>query len=237
MSLISTETAYGPCKFYGKDEFIGRSLYAYGEFSGLECAKIVSLAPRERIFLDIGANIGVMSMALGFSGLTGVAFEPQPALFELLRENVSNFNVSCMNRAVGAADGVVKMPKLRYSDRMNFGGIGIGMKSVLGSYDVPMVAIDNCRLENIGFIKIDVEGYELQVLRGAEHTIRRFKPIMYIEDDRPEKSFDLRKFIKSLGYTIEEHRPPLFRVDNFAGNPKNIWNNNFESHNIICMPC
>lgn len=237
MSLRYTETAYGTCKFYGKDEYIGRSLYAYGEFSGEECLKIVELAPRGKMFIDIGANIGVMSMALGFNGFNGIAFEPQPALHDLLKFNVRDFNISCLNWAVGSSNTTVKMPKLRYEDRMNFGGISVGMKSPLGSYDVTQVTLDNCALENIGFIKIDVEGYELEVLKGAVETIRKFRPIMYIEDDRLEKSFNLRKFIKELKYDIEEHRPPLFRPNNFKNNNVNIWDRNYVSHNIICRPC
>jgi hypothetical protein len=88
-----------------------------------------------------------------------------------------------------------------------------------------------------GFMKIDVEGYELEVLRGAVQTIERCKPIMYIEDDRQNKSSALRTFIRELGYSIEEHKPTLYRENNFFGLKKNIWDRNYASHNLICRPC
>ena len=85
-------------------------------------------------------------------------------------------------------------------------------------------------------IKIDVEGFEENVLKGAENTIKKYKPTMYIEDDRVEKSLSLRTYIKSLGYSIEEHKPPLYRANNFFGKKINVWNMNYVSHNIICRP-
>lgn len=66
-------------------------------------------------------------------------------------------------------------------------------------------------------MKIDVEGFEERVLRGGVDTIKRCRPIMYIEDDRVERRDSLRKYIVSLGYTIEEHEPPLYRENNFFG--------------------
>lgn len=229
MSLRSCQTAYGPCKFYGKDEYIGRSLYAYGEFSGLECEKLISLAGGLNI--DVGANIGFMSMAMSTVGRT-VAFEPQPELFKLLKEN---FNGECYNMALSRTDGATIMPRIRYGERGNYGGVPIGVRGDLGSIAVEMRTLDSFGFSGVSLIKIDVEGHELQVLQGAVETIKRDKPILYVEDDRPEKSRDLREFIyKQLGYDIEEHNPAMFRENNFAGNPKNIWGIDYVSQNIIC---
>ena len=66
-------------------------------------------------------------------------------------------------------------------------------------------------LPSVDLVKIDVEGHELQVLEGMVDTISRCRPVMYIEDDRPEKSKALREFIIRNGYTIEEHNPPMYR--------------------------
>ena len=64
---------------------------------------------------------------------------------------------------------------------------------------VPIVRIDDLRLDDCHFLKIDVEGMEKTVLAGAVDTIRRFRPILYVEDDRFEKSAELRAFLESLG--------------------------------------
>jgi hypothetical protein len=107
-----------------------------------------------------------------------------------------------------------------------------------GSYEVPVRSLDSYDFENVGFIKIDVEGFEEAVLWGGIETITRDKPIMYIEDDRMEKRSSLRAYIKSLGYTYEAHQPTLYREQNFKGLKKNIWApKNFASHNLICRPC
>ena len=230
MSLKSCQTAYGPCKFYGKDEYIGRSLYAYGEWSGDECDMLRSLA--NGVCLDVGANIGFMSMAMA-SVCNVVAFEPQPALFELLVENTRDKNVRCYNTAIGNSTQIVHMPKLRYNERGNYGSVGL-VPGGFGTIQVPMTTIDSYGFENVGLIKLDVEGYELEALKGAVETIKRDRPILYVEDDRDNKRDALRSFISSLGYAIEEHKPMLFRRNNYAGNRTDIWDKQYASHNIIC---
>jgi len=231
----SVNGRYGVCKFLAKDEYVGRSMYYYGEYNPDETEKILSLA--KGVCLDIGANIGVISQALLANGFRVHAFEPQPVLAELLAENMRNAGgeFTWHNTAVGSETGNVLMPKVQYSSKGNFGGLGIGDTSIYGSITVPIVTIDSFNF-NVGFMKIDVEGYELEVLIGATETISRCKPIMYIEDDRSTKSNELRAYIDSLGYTIEEHKPTLYREENFFGLKKNVWDRNYASHNLICMP-
>ena len=233
---------WGKVKFLLKDEYVGKSLYWYGEYNPDETETILSLAPSGRLCLDIGANIGVISQALLACGYDVEAFEPQPELCKILNENLAfvvdrkRGDYNTYNVAVGASEGTAKMPKVQYAAKGNFGGLGIGTKSIYGSYDVPVQTIDSFNYEDVGFMKIDVEGYEYEVLQGAENTIGRCRPIMYIEDDRSEKSRALRKMIDLLGYDIEEHRPTLYREKNFFELKKNVWDRNFASHNLICRP-
>jgi len=227
---------YGPVKFFLKDEYVGRSLYNYGEYGPDETDMILSLA--SGTCLDIGANIGCISQALLSAGHYVLAFEPQPAVYDVLDYNMRSVGgeYAAYNTAVGATAGMAKMPKVYYSAKGNFGGLGIGATSMYGSYEVPVITIDSLFLHDVGFMKIDVEGYEYEVLVGAKETIARCMPILYIEDDRSTKSFKLREYIRSLEYTIEEHKPTLYREENFFGLKKNIWDRNFASHNLICRP-
>ena len=227
---------WGPIKFLLKDEYVGRSLYNYGEYNPDETEMVLSLANGR--CLDIGANMGVIGQALITNGYAVEAFEPQPELAEITKENFSavGLDFKVHNVAVGASAGVVTMPKVHYSSKGNFGGLSVGQSSIYGSYDVPLVTIDSFGYTDVGFMKIDVEGYEIEVLRGAQETILRCAPIMYIEDDRSEKSAALRAFIGQLGYTIEEHKPALYREENFFGLRKNVWGRNYASHNLICRP-
>lgn len=231
--------------------FIGRSLYAYGEWGGEEASVIADLASsRTGYALDVGANIGFMSMAMLAAGCHVMAFEPQPALCDLLLENTSGWAKSSialvMPFALSDFNGKSTMPRIRYGEKGNYGGLALGQRSELGTITVECRTLDSLldslrttstETYPIGFIKIDVEGHEMAVLRGARATILRDRPIMYIEDDRPEKSLALQELIKGMDYTIERHYPRLFRKDNFAGNPVNIWNEDYSSHNLICRPC
>jgi FkbM family methyltransferase len=231
--MRSIHSRYGKCWYYGKDEYIGRSIHNYGEFSGEECEKIIELSSGQ--CLDIGANIGFMSMALLHAGRRVVAFEPQPELFKLLELNCPN--AICMNFALSNIRGVGRMPRIRYGSKGNYGGLGLGLKSELGTIDVNMCTLDELG-RSPGFIKLDVEGHELAVLKGGKDTILKYKPVLYIEDDRVENSIALRKYISNeLGYsTIQEHNPPMFRKNNFFDKQDNIWGINYESRNIICLP-
>lgn len=226
----TVEGRWGRCKFLLKDEYVGRSMYHYGEYNPDETEMVLSLA--SGLCLDIGANIGVISQALLSSGHEVVAFEPQPEIFKLLAENCSRAVLH--NCAVGSVAGTANMPKVMYSAKGNFGGLGIGDTSIYGNISVPVNTIDTFGFKGVGLMKIDVEGYELEVLRGATDTICRDRPVLYIEDDRSNKSFALRAYIRSLGYTIEEHKPALYREDNFFGLKRNIWDQNYASHNLIC---
>lgn len=225
---------FGEVWFYGKDEYVGKSFYNYGEFSGIECDEILSLADRTKLSLDVGANVGAIAQMFEYHQYPCVAFEPQPEIHKLL---VKNFTGETHNCALGSTESTAQMPRLRYGARYNYGGMSLNTRTELGSYPVPVKTLDSFNFQNVGFIKIDVEGWEEEVLKGAVNTITRDKPIMYIEDDRHEKSASLRRFIAALGYSIEESRTPLYRENNFFGKKVNVWvPNNFLSFNIICRP-
>lgn len=221
------ETRWGPCQYHLKDMYIGRSIHYYGEYGPDETEKILSLA--NGLCLDIGANIGCIGMALVANGFSVISFEPQAELFKLLCLNVPTGDNR--NIALGSSFGIGYMPKVAYSEKGNFGGLGIGK----GTVAVDIVTLDSLSLSP-GFIKIDVEGFEREVLIGGRETISRCKPIMYIEDDRVEKSRELRAEIVRLGYDIIEHRPTIFRTNNFAGYTSNAWDCVYCSHNLICLP-
>lgn len=234
--MRSVEGRWGTVWFYGKDEYVGKSLYNYGEYNPDETEMIISLASEKKgLCLDIGANFGVMAQALEHEGFECAAFEPQPDVFKVMDRNVRGLKYNC---ALASTKGFAKMAKILTGDRANYGGNGLGTRSDLGSIEVPVHTLDEFGFRNVTFIKMDVEGYEEEALRGGYKTIMRDRPIMYIEDDRAQKSKSLREYIRSLGYTIQEHKPLLYREKNFFGKKKNVWApHNFASHNIICRPC
>ncbi len=230
---------WGRCHFFTNDVYIGQSLRHYGEYNPDETEAVIALAQRfcrdnKPRALDIGANIGAISQALQASGYIVEAFEPLPEIYELLS---LNFTGHTHNIALGDVQGFASMPQLEYTEPNNYGGFSLGTRStVRGAVKVPVRKLDEFHFTDVGLIKIDVEGFEERVLRGAVETITRCRPVLYIEDDRKDKSASLHAYLGELGYAITPHTPPLFRPENYFGKSDNIWDRNYVSHNIICTP-
>ncbi|HXG11260.1 MAG TPA: FkbM family methyltransferase [Gemmataceae bacterium] len=231
---------HGEMLYQTTDLYVGKSFDLYGEFSEGEVALFEKIVAPGHVVLDVGANIGAHTIPL--AQLTGprggvLAFEPQRIPYYTLCANVVLNNlhhVICYQAALGDKAGRIVVPDLDYSVEQNFGGLGLAnLPPDCRGHIVPLLRIDDLKLPRCNFIKIDVEGMERSVLSGAVETIRRFKPILYVEDDRKEKSAELRAFLESLGYFMFLHRPPLYNPDNFAHNPQNVFNN-IVSLNLYC---
>jgi hypothetical protein len=84
-------------------------------------------------------------------------------------------------------------------------------------------------------LKIDVEGYELAVLKGAEALIAASRPIISVENDRPENSSALMAWLLERNYRLWWHTPPLYNEYNFFRNTFNLYG---EAHtvNLLCLP-
>jgi FkbM family methyltransferase len=232
-SIHSVMGKYGRTYYFRHDEYVGKSIFQYGEFSPEECTYLINLANiRKGTVLDIGANIGCISQALAVAGHRVWAWEPQPELYKLLVLNTMGLTVNLANCALGAKPGTAYMPLVDYSKPGNFGGLGLGS----GKLPVEVQTLDTYCLDNISLIKIDVEGFEEEVLLGALDTIERNKPIIYLEADREQNLPKLRSLLDKIGYTYSEHKPPLFSKDNYFHNPKLIWDQPYVSLNWDCRP-
>ncbi len=230
---------YGPMAFIRHDSYIGRSLDLYGEFSAGEAEFFSQVIRPNQWVLDVGANIGahtvLFAQKVGPNGGV-VAFEPQRVIHELLSTNLmlnGLLNVSPRHAAAGSKEGTLRVPAVNYGVEGNYGCLGLG-KYTEGE-PVPIEVIDHLGLPACHFIKIDVEGMELEVLKGATETIRKFKPIIYVENDRVENSSSLISFILGLDYDLYWHMTPYFKAQNFYENPDNQFTG-IVSINMIGLP-
>ncbi len=230
---------HGYTLYNKNDRYIGKSIEICGEFSELEVKLFEQICKEGAIMIEVGANIGTHTMAL--SALVGsegrvYAFEPQRIVFQTLCANMalnSITNVEAFQVAVSNEESSIMIPDFDYAKENNFGGIELDKFS--HGRKVPKVKLDDfLELDRLDFIKIDVEGMEQGVIEGAAIMIEKFKPILYVENDRVEKSEELIETIKNLGYKIYAHNPRLFNPDNFAKNPDNIFGN-IVSKNILCI--
>lgn len=229
----------GPMVYNRNDQYVGRSLQVYGEFSVAEADLFRQLVRRGSVVVEVGANIGAHTVLL--SRLVGVegavhAFEPQRIVFQTLCANLALnqcVNVFTHQAGVGAATGSITAPPVDPASVNNFGGISL--QTAGPGEVVPLVTLDSLGLRRCDFLKADVEGMEFDVLLGGEALIRSFRPVMFIENDREDRSEELLEFIASLGYVAYWHFARLFNPANFAGEPENIFGS-IASINVLCVP-
>jgi hypothetical protein len=133
---------------------------------------------------------------------------------------------------MGTEQGFVAVPDIDPRAEFNFGGVTL-LEGNAG-IPVPCLTLDQLNLTKVDFLKIDVEGMEAQVLLGGQQMLKKFKPILYVENDRLEKSEALIGIIGSLGYRMFWHMPPLFNPDNYFANAKNSYPG-VVSINMLCL--
>jgi FkbM family methyltransferase len=222
------------------DSFIGRALDKYGEIFRGEAWVFSQLVRQDMTVVEVGANIGVLTVPLArFVGARGkvIAFEPQRIVYQMLCGNIALnalANVFAHHAAAGRAAGTIAVPPVDYAAPGNFGGVSLGVST--DGEIVPLVTIDQLGMSACDFIKIDVEGMELDVLLGASTTIETFRPRLYVENDRGgEKSAALIRHLLALDYRLYWHLPRLYESDNYFGDPENFFGNTV-SANMICIP-
>lgn len=232
------QTRHGLLLFNRHDAYIGRSLDEYGEFSEGEVEVLRQLLKPGDVVIEAGANIGAhtvpVAQLVGRDGRVH-AFEPQRILFQTLCANIALnglANVHARQAALGAAAGSIVVPLLDYDRPNNFGGLELGGHS--RGEAVRLATIDGLELPHVNLIKADVEGMEADVIHGGRETIARCKPILYVENDRHDRSAALIECIAALGYRMFWHRVPLFRERNFYRNATNVFGR-VVSANMLCL--
>jgi len=101
---------------------------------------------------------------------------------------------------------------------------------------IPCVRLDDVLADHrVGLLKIDVEGFELDTLRGGVDLLAASRPVLYLENDRVDKSQALIEWIWSQGYQLWWHFSPLFNPANFFGTQENIYGD-VGSCNMLALP-
>jgi protein O-GlcNAc transferase len=170
-------------RFASAEDHIARTIKATGGFYEAELLADV----RSRLFfpecaVDVGAHVGNHTLYFSMMlGLKTIAFEPNAQTFELLAANVRENGVesSCRIRhaAVGASAGRAR------AIAASEGNSGMAKVASDATGDLPLLCLDE-ELQNdarIDVIKIDVEGWEFDVLRGAARVIDHHRPLIYVE--------------------------------------------------------
>jgi FkbM family methyltransferase len=158
--------------------FVSLLTTLYGRFEP-ELRRLDDLCPRHGTALDVGAWYGPWSARLARHTERVVSFEPTPRIADILRRTVPP-NVEVVQAAASDRIGEAEI-WITEGD----GPDGINSMSRTGQHNrsltIPTVTVDSLDLKDVTFAKIDVEGHEVPALRGAEQTIRRDMPRLFVE--------------------------------------------------------
>lgn len=136
----------------------------------------VELCERRGLALDIGANVGLWSRELCENFDHVIAFEPVADFRACLIKNVVAPNFEVRACALGEQDTQINM--IITTENTGHSHVDTGS---IGSGSIPMYRLDSLNLPTVNYIKIDCEGYENTILRGAQETIMRDRPVMVVE--------------------------------------------------------
>jgi FkbM family methyltransferase len=180
-----------------------KTLEYYGQGQGPKTEDLfeaLSLFEGGRVAIDGGANVGAYTRILLERFETVYAFEPAPDTFEALSRNIEDW---------GLKDRVCLHP-FALSDRAEkvrlrgkFGHRSLSRR-ITGEGDIPTMRIDDLELLELDFIKLDVEGYEIRALHGAQETLLKHRPFVLFEDKSHKAELygearEAHTFLESLG--------------------------------------
>lgn len=188
--------------------------WSSGLFYELKLLKKIKSFNLKGCYVDIGANLG--NHSIFFSMFTGceklVCFEPHPQIYPLLVKNLSRLNlnnVDIHNFAISDKEEELLMSEVV------LGNCGSSRIENNGSTPVSCNTLDSFGLKNVSLIKIDTEGYEINVVKGAENTLKKHRPVIIAELASREQFEEFKSFVEPLGYSTDGK--------NYAYTPTYIW--------------
>lgn len=203
------------------NESIGKSILNTGFHDLTVTESIVRLLEKGEIAVDAGANFGyftlLMSRVIGSQGRV-YAFEPHPGIYRRLQDNinrnlVSNVHAHEVGLSSKISDGYLIIPESFDNNEgiasVSFDEKGSRTKIKLSILDTVLSTVQ----ETIGLVKIDVEGHELDLLKGASALLKEKKIRDIVYEDHHNQPSEVADYLQSFGYT-------LFRVEKRLFGPK-----------------
>jgi FkbM family methyltransferase len=192
---------------------MGRDIINLGVFDKIVPEAICRLLDPGESAVDAGANIGqntsMMALAAGPSGEVH-SVEPHPAIWPLLSRNIErwrSYRLAAMvvhPVALGAIKGTARLHEPPEFEHNTGCGSLVAARGAGRIHTVDMVALDEMLgpATRLGVLKLDVEGYELEVLHGTERLLssRGVRDILFEDYDRQPSS--LRRFLEAAGYAV-----------------------------------
>jgi len=181
-------------------DFIERSIAIHEDFYESKLLNFTnSLIGKGAVILDVGANIGNHSIFWGLNeGVSKVySFEPVKETFDKLKKNVELNNLSDKVEIYNVAIG----ERATSASIESFSVSNTGANSIVEdqSGSIRVISLDSMKFDRIDLVKIDVEGFEVFVLKGMLRTLREHRPTIIIESFE-ERHKEVCSILKSIGY-------------------------------------
>lgn len=239
---------YGALTVFANDTgAVTQSLLIYGEWAENEIDFLRHFVTTGSTVLDVGAYIGTHTLAFARAvGSTGrvIAIEAQPDTFDVLKRNVL---ANVMGDAASSHPGIVQLENAIVSDRLGeiiIPAIDVERENSFGSASlletltggppaldddiqgrarVQSITIDSLDLQSCALVKLDVEGVEDIVLRGAVQTLQRCSPVIYCECNTLAAGLKSLAVLESIHYKVFAHVVQAFNSNNFFNAGVNIF--------------
>jgi len=226
MSIVSCR--YGRFSIPDRDDLILNALYKYGEWAQQEIDVLTRFIYPGDTIIDAGAFVGTHARA--FSRIVGeegkvIAFEPNPTSYECLSENANlaqYANITTYQIALG--DRLPCSGLSLVQTERNLGGTKISeSRTDANGIVVRVQRLDDFDFDRIRFIKADLEGMEFPMLLGAEKTVSRDHPVIFLEVNNLQSSIPVLGWAHVRGYMIFGLISAAFNPDNFNGVDENTF--------------
>jgi FkbM family methyltransferase len=198
---------------------VGRCIYFTGDYDRKITRLCKTLLSPGEVAMDVGANLGVVTLTMSkVVGPTGHvhSFEPNPMICSLLQQSIDGRNVSLHRCGLGSEETTLPL----HIPTDNRGAASFIQNTNRDVVKCPIRRLDNVvserQIDKISLIKIDVEGFENEVLLGAETVLQSMRPYIIMEtnsgDDRPLRTlaghdyriFSIKKTLFSLSLIESE---------------------------------
>lgn len=205
------------------DDIYWQKMMSKGIFQINNIRKLKELKPNARTIIDVGANIGTNTIEYGTWAKEVISFEPTPELYKQLKRNIdlnktnndkvrwdenTSMNLSANINVHQVAVGEKRKQVYIKTFSNNKGKNHVTTEESTDTVLVDVYPLDDFKLNDVDVIKIDVEGYELFVLQGAEQTIMKYRPVIQTELHQG--------LFKRQGITIQDVAEWFYQHDYYA---------------------